>query len=182
MKGPVTMTIGLGALLLLSACGGGGDTAVEANGAAAAAPAEAPVEAPVTPATPMAAATATPAAPAQEQAFPAFWTKFRAAALANDAAGIAALSAPVVMQHGDLDDSPKVRLKPAQVGPVLRKLLDNPDNTNGEGQTQRQLVEATTTAKVDPSWSKDRVRIGDMEFALGQNGWRLDQIYYESYD
>ncbi|KQM87356.1 hypothetical protein ASE67_06465 [Sphingomonas sp. Leaf23] len=182
MKGPVTMTIGLGTLLLLSACGGGGDTAVEANAAAPAAPVETPAEAPVAPATPMVTATATPAASAQEQSFQAFWTKFRAAALANDAAGLAALSAPVVMQHGDLDDSPKVRLNPAQVGPVLRKLLDNPDNTNGEGQTQRQLVEATTTAKVDPNWAKDRVRIGDMEFALGKNGWRLDQIYYESYD
>ncbi|WP_157092685.1 hypothetical protein [Sphingomonas hankookensis] len=181
MKGPGTMTIGLGALLLLSACGGA-ETAVEANATDAAVPVEAPAEAPVAPVTPPVEASATPSAAATGQSLDEFWARFRTAALANDAAGIAALSAPTVMQHGDLDDSPKHRLTPAQVGPVLKKLLDNPNNVDGEGQTQRQLLEATRTVKVDPTWAKDRIRIGDMEFALGRNGWQLDQIYYEDYD
>jgi hypothetical protein len=177
MKGSATMTIGLGAMLLLSACGGG-ETTVAGNATDVAVP----VEAPAAPATPVVAATAAPAVAAQDQSLEGFWTRFRKAALANDAAGIAALSAPVVMQHGDLDDSPKHRLSPAQVAPVLKKLLDNPDNVDDEGRTQRQLLEATRTAKLDPNWAKDRVRVGDMEFVLGTSGWRLDQIYYEEYE
>lgn len=181
MKGSGTMTMGLAATLLLSACGGG-ETAVETNVANAAASVEAPSEAPVTPATPLAEATATPAAPAQEQSLQAFWTKFRAAALANDAAAIAALSAPVVMQHGDLDDSPKFRLSPKQVAPVVAKVLEKDDGTDLQGRTHRQLLQAAASPPKDRSATKDNYRFGDMEFTRGTGGWRLTALYYESYE
>lgn len=181
MKGPGTMTIGLGALLLLSACGGG-TTAVEANAMDAAAPVEASATAPVTTAAPAIEATATPAAPAAGQSLDAFWTRFRAAALANDAAAIAAMSAPVVMQHGDLDDSPKFRLTPRQVAPVVAKILDKENGTDPEGRTHRQLLQAAASPPKDRSATQDHYRVGDLEFTRGADGWRLTALYYEPYD
>ncbi|MEH3040493.1 MAG: hypothetical protein PGN21_10580 [Sphingomonas paucimobilis] len=175
MKGPVTMTMGLGAMLLLSACGGG-DAPVEANVADAAAP----VEAPVAPATPVTEATATPAAPAQEQSLQAFWTKFRAAALANDAAAIAAMSAPTVVQRGDLDDSPQRRLSPAQVPAVLAKVLEQPDGVDAADRTQRQVLQATATPERDEAFPDNQFRFGNMEFERGAQGWRLVRFYYEA--
>ncbi|MDJ0276639.1 hypothetical protein QLH51_07515 [Sphingomonas sp. 2R-10] len=164
----------LAATLLLSACGGG-EAPVEANIADAAAPVKAPVA-------PAIEATATPAAPAQEQSLDAFWTKFRAAALSNDAAAIAAMSAPVVMQHGDLDDSPKFRLAPEQVAPVVAKILDKNDGTSLQGRTHRQLLQAATSPPKDRSATRDDYRVGDLEFTRGANGWRLTALYYESYE
>ena len=179
MKGSGTMMIGLGALLLLSACGGD-ETAVEANATDVAAPVEAPAAAPVAPAAPAIETVATPAAPAADQSLDAFWTKFRAAALANDAAAIAAMSAPVVMQHGDLDDSPKFRLTPKQVAPVVAKILDKETGTDPEGRTHRQLLQAAASPPKDRSATRDDYRVGDLEFTRGANGWRLTALYYES--
>lgn len=178
MKGSATMTMGLGAMLLLSACGGG-DAPVEANLADAAAPIETAV-APATPVTPTMEATATPAAPAKEQSLDAFWTKFRAAALSNDAAAIAAMSAPVVMQHGDLDDSPRFRLTAKQVPAVVAKILDKDDGTSLQGRTHRQLLQGATSPPKDRSATRDDYRVGDFEFTRGANGWRLTALYYES--
>ncbi|KQM61665.1 hypothetical protein ASE65_05425 [Sphingomonas sp. Leaf16] len=169
------MTIGLGALLLVSACGGN-ETAVETNVTEAAAPVETPVAA----ATPMAAATVTPAAPAEKQSLDAFWTKFRAAALAKDAAGIAALSAPVVVQRGDLDDAPEKRLSPAQVPAVLAALLEQTDGVDAANRTQRQMLQAMPVPKRDGAFPEDQFRFGNMEFERGAQGWRLVRLYYEA--
>ena len=178
MKGPGTMTIGLGALLLLSACGGG-ETAVEANATDATAPVTAPAETPAAPAAPVIEATATTAAAVADQSLDAFWTKVRAAALANDTAGIAALSAPTVMQHGELDDSPKQRLTPRQVAPVLAKILAKEDGIDPQGRPQRALLEAAASPPESRSATADSYRFGDMEFTRGSDGWRLTAIYYE---
>ncbi len=180
MKGSATMTMGLAALLLVSGCGGGA-TPADGNMANAAVPAETPL-APVASATPAAPATAVPAAPAQEQSLQTFWTKFRAAALANDAAAIAAMSAPVVIQHGDLDDSPQSRLSPRQVAPVVAKILAKDDGVDPQGRTQRQLMEAASTPPKDCSATADHYRFGDIEFTHGAKGWQLTALYYESYE
>lgn len=177
MKGFVMIT-GVLVAALLGGCGDGGamrnaaaDDVAAPSGTNAAVPASATV-APV--ATPVAA---TPPQPAET--LDAFWTKFRKAALENDTAGIAALSAPVVMQHGLLDDSPKHRLSPAEAAPLLLKLLDDPNNTDDEGRTNRQLLAATRKPELDTGWSTERLRLGDLEFAHGAKGWRFVQFYYE---
>ncbi len=175
MKGRATMT-GLSALLLLAACGGGGDLPADNATVASPIPVETPV---VVAATPAASEAPVPPAAAEEQSLQAFWAKFREAALANDAAGIAALSAPVVMQHGIMDDSPKYRLTPAKAAAVLLKMLDDPNTVDDEGRTNRQLLKATPNAPLDSGSSPDRLRVGDMEFAHGATGWRLDLFYYE---
>lgn len=172
MKGSATMTIGLCAMLLLSACGGG-ETTVAANATNVAVPAEAP-------ATPVAAATVAPAVVAQDQSLEAFWTRFRKAALANDAAGIAALSAPVVSQRGELDDGPQARLSPRQVPAVLAKLLEQPDGVDAAERTQRQMLEATAVPKRDKSFPDNQFRFGNLEFERGVQGWRLVRMYYEA--
>lgn len=175
MKGSATMTIGLGAMLLLSACGGG-ETTVAANATDVAVPAEAPVA----PATPVVAATAAPAVAAQDQSLEAFWTRFRKAALANDAAGIAALSAPSVSQRGELDDGPQARLSPRQVPAVLAKLLEQPDGVDAAERTQRQMLEAMAVPKRDKSFPDNQFRFGNLEFERGAQGWRLVRMYYEA--
>ncbi len=113
---------------------------------------------------------------------PGFWTTFRKAALAKDAAGIAALSASPVTQRGELDDSPVKRLMPGQVPPVLARLLDQPDGVDAAGRSQRAMLAATPVPRRDPQMPADRFRFGDMEFARGAAGWRLTQIYYEADD
>lgn len=125
------------------------------------------------------AAPASVAGAPRDASLQTFWTKFRKAALANDAAGIAALSAPVVKQHGDLDDSPKYRLTRRQVPAVLRKLLDN---SGGGDRTQRQRLAASPAPVGDRSATDRAFRFGDMEFARGPAGWQLVRIYYESYE
>lgn len=172
MKGSATMTIGLGAMLLLSACGGG-ETTVAANATDVAVPVEAP-------ATPVAAATAAPAVAAQDQSLEAFWTRFRKAALANDAAGIAALSAPSVSQRGEMDDGPQARLSPRQVPAVLAKLLEQPDGVDAAERTQRQMLEATAVPKRDKAFPDNQFRFGNLEFERGAQGWRLVRMYYEA--
>ncbi len=175
MKGSATMTMGLGAMLLLAACGGS-ETTVEANAVDVAGPAEAPVA----PATSVVAATATPVAAAQDQSLDAFWSKFRTAALANDAAGIAALSAPTVIQRGDLDDSPQLRLSPKQVPAVLAKVLAQPDGVDAAERTQRKMLQDTAVPKRDAAVPDDQFRFGNMEFERGAQGWRLVRVYYEA--
>lgn len=173
MKGSATMTIGLGAmLLLLSACGGG-ETTVAANATDVAVPAEAP-------ATPVVAATAATAVAAQDQSLEAFWTRFRRAALANDTAGIAALSAPSVSQRGELDDGPQARLSPTQVPAVLAKLLEQPDGVDAAERTQRQMLEAAPVPKRDKAFPDNQFRFGNLEFERGAQGWRLVRMYYEA--
>ncbi len=174
MKGSATMTMGLGAMLLLAACGGS-ETTVEANAVDVAGPAEAPVA----PATSVVAASAAPVA-AQDQSLGAFWTKFRTAALANDAAAIAALSAPVVIQRGDLDDSPQLRLSPKQVPAVLAKVLAQPDGVDAAERTQRKMLQDTAVPKRDTAAPDGQFRFGNMEFERGAQGWRLVRVYYEA--
>lgn len=177
MKGSATMTMGLAALLLLAGCGGG-ETPAGGNMGNAAVPAEAPVAT----ASPSPAATAVPVAAAESSSIEAFWTRFRAAALAKDAAAIAEMSAPVVIQHGDLDDSPQSRLSPEQVAPVVAKILAKDDGVDPQGRTQRQLMEAAATPPKDGSATPDHYRFGDMEFTRGAKGWQLTALYYESYE
>ncbi|WP_347092017.1 hypothetical protein [Sphingomonas parapaucimobilis] len=172
-----TMTMGLPALLLLAGCGGGEASAGGAMGNAAAS-----VEAPPASAMPNPATTAAPVAAAESSSLEAFWTRFRAAALANDAAAIAAMSAPVVIQHGDLDDSPQSRLSPEQVAPVVAKILAKNDGVDPQGRTQRQLMEAGGSPPKDRSATPDHYRFGDMEFTRGAKGWQLTALYYESYE
>ena len=113
---------------------------------------------------------------------PGFWTTFRKAALAHDAAGIASVSAPIVTQRGELDDAPVKRLTPDQVPPVLAKLLAQPDGVDDAGRSQRAMLAATPVPMRDPQMPADRFRFGDMEFTHGAAGWRLTQIYYEAED
>jgi hypothetical protein len=135
-----TMTMGLPALLLLAGCGGGEASADEYMGHTTV-----PGGPPVASATPRTEATTVPVAAAGNPSLETLWARFRAAALANDAAAIAAMSAPVVIQYGDLDDSPQSRLSPRQVAPVVAEILAKDDGVDPQGRTQRQLMEAAAT-------------------------------------
>ncbi len=178
MKGSGTITLRYSILLLVSACGNG-EASVKANVATPAVTGNASVGTAVASATPKVAASATADAPARDQSLLAFWVRFRRAALANDAVAIATMSAPVVIQHGTLDDSPKVRLLPRQVAPVLAKILDQDDGVDPQGRTQRQMMEAAFAPPKDRSAIASQYRFGDMQFTRGAGGWRLSALYFE---
>lgn len=169
---------GLWATLLLAACGGapgGGENAAVANDAAFAAPVANPTTQPGTAPSPVASAAA-----AEAETLDAFWSRFRRAALANDAAAIRALSAPTVEQLGELDDSPVVKLAPAQVPAVLARILERPDGVDDAGRTQRALLEAAASPPPERNQPADNYRFGDMEFERDASGWRLVRVYYEA--
>jgi len=166
------MTSSLSFLLLVFASGNG-QAPVEADVATTL------VETTIASATPKVAASATAGASARDQSLQAFWARFRKAALANDAVAIAAMSAPVVIQHGILDDSPKVRLLPRQVAPMLAKILDQDDGVDPQGRTQRQMMKAASAPPRDRSAVASQYRFGDMQFTRGVGGWRLTALYFE---
>lgn len=124
-------------------------------------------------------------APAPPQAAPSraredfngFWTRFRAAALAGDAAGLRALSAPVVVSRGEMDDDPELKLAPAKVPAAVKALMDKPDGADPQGRTLRQIVRSKVRFQPSEFDSPDQQRVGDLEFQRGRAGWRLTAVY-----
>lgn len=161
--------------LLLAACSAepAGNVADPAPAAPAVpAPAPAPVVGP-------APAAAAPAGAAHAATLDAFWARFRTAALAGDAKTLTALSAPVVMQRGTLDDAPVVRLPAAKVPAVVAQLLALPDGADAQGRTLRQLMQAAVRPPREAGGAADSYRFGDLVFARGAKGWRLTELYFE---
>lgn len=119
------------------------------------------------------------AAPAKVESLESFSMRFRAAALAGDAAAIRSLSASVVLQRGILDDTPVVRLPASRVPAVLAKVLRTSDGIDDANRTQRELLEATPVPTRDPEQPADYHRFGDLVFERGATGWRLTEVYFE---
>lgn len=117
--------------------------------------------------------------PVAAESLEGFWTRFRAAALAGDDAAIRALSAPVVLQNGLLDDTPVVRLPVARVPEVIARIMLLPNGFDAAGRTHRALLEATPTPKRDPVQPRNYHRFGDLVFEHGDGGWRLTELFYE---
>lgn len=108
-----------------------------------------------------------------------FWPKFRRAALAGDAAAVRAMSAPVVLQRSNLDDSPVVKLPSARVPAALAKVMTLPDGVDAAGRIHRDILKATPVAKPDGQQPAGTYRFGDMVFARGKTGWRLTELYLD---
>lgn len=101
-----------------------------------------------------------------------FWTRFRTAALASDAAAIRSMSAPVVLQRGTLDDTPVVRLPASKVPGVIALILALPDGVDRARRSHRELLEVTPVPKPGPEEPADEYRFGDLMFERGADGWR----------
>jgi hypothetical protein len=127
-------------------------------------------------ASPQAAATKA-AAPAAKADFNGFWTRFRAAALAGDAAALRAMSAPTVASRGELDDDAELKLAPAKVPAAVKAVLDKPDGADPQGRTLRQIIRTKTRFQPSEFDGPDQQRVGDLEFQRGRDGWRLATIY-----
>ncbi len=108
-----------------------------------------------------------------------FWPKFRRAALAGDAAALRVMSAPVVLQRSNLDDSPAVKLPSARVPAAVAKVLTLPDGVDAAGRIHRDILKATPVAKPDGQQPAGTYRFGDMVFARGKTGWRLTELYLD---
>ncbi len=108
-----------------------------------------------------------------------FWPRFRRAALAGDAAALRAMSAPVVLQRSNLDDSPAVKLPSARVPAAVAKVLTLPDGVDAAGRIHRDILKATPVAKPDGQQPAGTYRFGDMVFARGKTGWRLTELYLD---
>lgn len=109
-----------------------------------------------------------------------FWPRFRRAALAGDAVALRALSAPVVLQRSNLDDSPAVKLPSARVPAAVATILTLPDGVDPASRIHRDLLKATPVAKRDAQQPADTYRFGDLVFARGKTGWRLTEVYLDS--
>ena len=106
-----------------------------------------------------------------------FWTRFRRAALAGDAAALRAMSATMVIQHSTLDDTPVVKLPSERVPAAVAKILALPDGVDAAGRIHRDILKATPVAKRDGQQTADTYLFGDMVFARGKTGWRLTELY-----
>lgn len=116
------------------------------------------------------------AAPVKATTFAAFWSGFRAAALANDAGRLRAMSRATVLSHGELDDDPVRRLPAAAVPAAVAKLLAAPDAEDAGGLPFRATL-AAGTGQQPLSLSGGQRRVGPFVFAPGSTGWQLAEIY-----
>jgi hypothetical protein len=108
-----------------------------------------------------------------------FWSRFRKAALARDAAAIRSMSAPTVIQRGSLDDTAVVRLNSVHVPAIVDQVLALEDGVDPAGRTQRTLLAAMPAPKHDPAQPPDYHRFGDLVFERGARGWMLTELYYD---
>ena len=124
---------------------------------------------------PARARAAVPARPAA--GFDTFWTRFRAAALAGDAAQLQALSRPVVLAHGELDDDPVRRLPAARVPGAVAAAMAAPDPDGMAGRVIRDSIRAHVRFAPGELDGVGQQRVGPFVFKPGTGGWRLAEIY-----
>jgi hypothetical protein len=164
-----SMMLAFPAALLLVACGaqpsdGAGRNAGDGAGTA---PGSAVVAAP----------TPTPARAANEK-FENYWQRFRTAALAGDAAGVAAASAPKVTSHGILDSDPTASLSPAQTAEAVQRLLASDEPIDSSRRTLRQVLASGDVPQREGQPLGTRV-VGPVTFQQINGRWFLTDVYLE---
>ncbi|MCC2975695.1 hypothetical protein LK533_03270 [Sphingomonas sp. PL-96] len=168
-----SMMFAFPAALLLVACGaqpsdGAGRSVGDGVGTtpgstAAAAPTPAPAPAP---------------ARAANEKFDVFWQRFRTAALAGDAAGIAAASAPKVTSHGILDSDATATLSPAQAAKAVQRLLASDEPIDSSRRTLRQVLASGDVPQREGQPLGTRV-VGPVTFQQINGRWFLTDVYLE---
>ena len=143
-----------------------------------AAPARAPADAgaslaPPAPIEQPAAAPADAAGDAQ-----AFWTEFRAAAVARDTARLKALTRFPFTTRGSMDWHPVIEHRAEEFGPLILTLLEKEEIISvDEVLTQRQLIERAPVLDEENLRLSREIgwfRVADLEFRRGEDGeWRL---------
>lgn len=132
-------------------------------------------------AAPTAATTVNAEAPAPARSdaanLDAFWTAFRQAALAGDAATLTRLSAPVVEEHGELDDDPVQRVPARDVPARVAALLASPEEVDASGVPLADALKQARPPAAVQDDAPDFRRVGPLVFERGANGWRLTQMY-----
>lgn len=137
-----------------------------------------------------AAAMAVPAAAAVAQAAPAaakpaneafadYWQRFRKAALAGDAAGLAAASAATVKTHGTLDSDEQTSVSRAAVPPLVRQALASDTTFDATQRTLRQALESGAVPKRGANDPLGYRRVGSFVFEQRKGRWYLTEIYRE---
>ncbi|MFV0623283.1 hypothetical protein ACBY01_04620 [Sphingomonas sp. ac-8] len=117
-------------------------------------------------------------APAANEKFDAYWQRFRAAALAGDAAGVAAASAPEVTSHGILDSDPIATLSPQEVPAIVAGLLASEEPIDPTGRTLRQVLGDAAAPQRDGQPLGFR-RVGPLTFQQIKGRWYLTEVYPE---
>lgn len=130
-----------------------------------------------------AAALALATAPAAGRAAPenagfqAFWQDFRRAVLAGDMAAVTRMSRLPVASHGELDDEPVLRLSASRLPPAFRRLLRRVDDP-ATGRSVLDRIRDTPQPRIDPRNAvPGQVRVDDLVFERGRDGWRLTTLY-----
>ncbi|MCR0985064.1 hypothetical protein [Roseomonas populi] len=107
----------------------------------------------------------------------AFWRGFRAAVRAGDMAAVTRMSRLPLESRGELDDEPMRRLTAATLPAAFRRLLRTVEDVRNN-RTVLDVIRDTPEPVLDPrNVAPGQARIGSLEFARGQEGWRLVTIY-----
>ena len=175
----------IAAALGLASCGNTTQAPVEqrGNGAVAASPSAAPPAARATDVgANLAVADAPAASPSKDASaadFDAFWSRFRTAALAGDAAQIRALSRSTVQMHGLLDDSPVRQIASADIPAAVSAALAATDDASDNSPTVRSMFESHPHFAPGEVEGTGQVRFASFVFKPTAAGWRLAELYGE---
>lgn len=123
-------------------------------------------------------AATVPVSVSQRESWADYWTRFARAARAGDAAGIAAASAPSVMQHGVLDGGPVVKLPRAKVPAAVARLIRDPQPIDARRRPLRDALAGPAPVRGADEPLGHR-RLGPLVFQQIRGRWFLSEIYIE---
>lgn len=107
-----------------------------------------------------------------------YWTEFRTAALAGDAAKISDLASNSLRVRAELDDGQSTPVPPQDAGHFVLQKLDDDTGVKEEIYTQRSLIIDTIQPDtVECSTSEGEFRVGNLLFHFRSGIWSLDVIY-----
>lgn len=107
-----------------------------------------------------------------------FWTRFRAAALANDTARVASMTRFPVETRGPTDDDPVQRVARDGFASLFARVLRQDPGLSAQPETMRGLLERTTSLSARER-GPEQFRVGALEFARTSDGWRLVRAYLD---
>lgn len=134
-----------------------------------------------TAAEPLTTAAGTQVQPAQQSEAQAFWTSFRGAVQQEDWPALARLCAQTLVVRGAVDDDPVKKITGGKMPAVLRQQMNQPLFVD-KGKPTRTLagwVRETPVLAAEHWLAVDQIRVHNLVFRKGREGWKLMTIYDE---
>lgn len=109
----------------------------------------------------------------------AYWSRLRAAVLADDMQALGALTARPLVVKGEVDDAKPRRVADSAIEPTLRQLLAQ-SVFQGAGKPAPALAQLIRDTKVLPegAWVSPRqIRVHNLDLRLMGGQWKLATVY-----